>query len=197
MEFSFFTCPRQAALTDPSLYSPPFFHFHRLTPPLPIAIISPAFSSSSSPSSSSSSSHSLSQQGLNSHTKEGSGLVALWWMHFHRPISVILEKQVSVLILLGLYSFTPLPPLLYFHLLPSSPRPLGAFHEGHSLILLSTNADPMNPSPCLIYSQPGPSLEAKNPPPTHPTRSRTGPQNKRRPFFSMHPHGRPLACPPL
>lgn len=27
MEFSFFTCPRQAALTDPSLYSPPFFHF--------------------------------------------------------------------------------------------------------------------------------------------------------------------------
>lgn len=27
-------------------------------------------------------------------TKEGSGLVALWWMHFHRPISVILEKQV-------------------------------------------------------------------------------------------------------
>lgn len=39
------------------------------------------------------------------HTKEGSGLVALWWMHFHRPISVILVKQVSASILSGLYSF--------------------------------------------------------------------------------------------
>lgn len=40
-----------------------------------------------------------------SSTKEGSGLVALWWMHFHRPISVILVKQVSASILSGLYSF--------------------------------------------------------------------------------------------
>lgn len=66
-----------------------------------------------------------------SSTKEGSGLVALWWMHFHRPISVILVKQVSASILSGLYSFflchSPHPRLSFIFFSPPPSVPPSSF----------------------------------------------------------------------
>lgn len=80
-------------------------------------------------------------------TKEGFGLVALWWMHFHRPISVILEKQVLDSILSGFAVFSlPLnPPWLssFFPLFSFHPsRHLHHIFEGYSLMLVSADADP-------------------------------------------------------
>lgn len=162
-----FTCPRQAGLSHlslpypfpPSVTSSPNlrFHLHRLpshprsrpSPPPP-----PPLSALAS-----------SQQTQTQKSSSGSGLVALWWMHFHRPISVILKKQVSASILSGLYSFLsathPTRSFRIFHLLPPSFSAPPPFSEGHSLILLSIDGDPVTlslkawlshieqPSPCL------------------------------------------------
>lgn len=128
----------------------PGIHLHRLTPPhyhrphAPLSALAPS---------------------RHQHTKEGSGLVALWWMHFHRPISVILVKQVSASILSGLYSFFsathPPTPFLHFfsHLLPPSLHPPSPFFEGHSLILLSIDADPAT----LSFESPACSYWASKP----------------------------------
>lgn len=107
---SFTLSPRVSPSPNPGI------HLHRLTPPPP----PPPHHRPYAPLSA------LAPSRLQ-HTKEGSGLVALWWMHFHRPISVILVKQVSASILSGLYSFfffhhSPHPrlPFIFFpHLLPS------------------------------------------------------------------------------
>ena len=140
-------------------------------------------------------------------TKEGSGLVALWWMHFHRPISVILEKQVSASILSGLYSSLaathPAHPFLrvFSHLLFPSRCPPPPFSEGHSLILLSINADPVtlslkawlslsHPNPCpSILTHAGLSAEGwvQSPPLQGQGLADIGPQNNRRPFLSTSP----------
>lgn len=70
-------------------------------------------------------------------------------MHFHRPISVILVKQVSASILSGLCSFflchSPHPRLsfIFSYLLPPSLHPPSLFSEGHSLIPLSIDAYPV------------------------------------------------------
>lgn len=123
-------------------------------------------------------------------------------MHFHRPIYVIFEKQVSASILSGLYSFLsathPAHPFLhFFHLIPPSLRPPPPFSEGHSLILLSIDADPVTLSlkawlSHFEHTSPCPSILirawVRRPgPPQGQGLADIRPQNKRGPFLSASP----------
>lgn len=135
------------------------------------------------------------------HTKEGFGLVALWWMHFHRPISVILVKQVWASILLGLYSFFPATHPTHaftsFFLTSSLHPSILLPHFRRSLITTPEHRrwprDPKLESPACSYlaskttsqhSHPGLSEAASSPPP-HQGQGLAdrGPQNNGRPFL--------------
>lgn len=131
-------------------------------------------------------------------------------MHFHRPISVILEKQVSASILSGLYSFLsathPAHPFLQcFHLLPPSSSTI--FRR--SLINTPEHwcwpRDPELESPALPYwasellshrSHPGLSAGGLDPlPPQGQGLADIGAQNNRGPFLSASPWTPPCVVP--
>lgn len=139
-------------------------------------------------------------------------------MHFHRPISVILEKQVSASILSGLYSFLsatqPAHPFLHFFF-TSSIHPSVLLHHFPRRSLINTPEhwcwprDPQLESPDLPYgaSKPlsqhfhrGLSAEAWTPPSPTPPKVMdwltSGPKTIGGPS-SPHPYGLPLRCPSL